>query len=175
MGNSSPTGEVPVLIKCIDGTSYSVLCDIGGQRGADLAEIVARQTGLELGSFRLIVMGREIQHDTSETLLDKGFIASGGPSVVHLVSKLATSCVVISVHIEKHSSNKWHLVGSRLDGSQDLFFEVDPHQLSLKEVHSMIADSVHVSPGQLRLVCNNCVWDISSDGEKYLHELGGLH
>lgn len=175
MGNSSPTGEVPVLVKSLDGTDYNVWCDIGRQTGADLSDIVARQAGLASGSFLLIFNGRQIQDDTHESLLDNGFIASGGPSVVHLASKPTNPCVVISLHIKKHTSEQWLLTGAGMDGSLTFALEVNPYQLSLKEAHSLIADRVQVPSGQMRLVCNDCLWDVSSQGGKTLGELGGVH
>mmetsp|Transcript_13425 Transcript_13425/g.21960 ORF Transcript_13425/g.21960 Transcript_13425/m.21960 type:complete len:115 (-) Transcript_13425:538-882(-) len=88
----SPTGEVPVIFKTPNvDNKITIQFDIGLKTGKDLAMAwfchVCRPGMGTPGAwkFKLIFNGKEIQNDDSETLLDKGFNASGGASEVILI------------------------------------------------------------------------------------------
>ena len=80
----SPTGLVPVRIQS-EKQHKDIWFDIGLKTGKHLAERVCSEFGLQKDSFYLVFAGKQIENDDSETLLDKGFYASGGPSTVNLV------------------------------------------------------------------------------------------
>lgn len=169
MGNSSPTGEVPVAIRTLDGTVHEVLCDIGIQNGKDLAGIVGKMLSLELVKFRLIFNGCQIHEDASETLLQKGFHASGGPTVVHLVRR-DTANSLVSLQIERRLTDTWLLSFSRMDGSLVCSLEVNPDKTLLKDVRAMVAKET-VGAGlnpTLQLLFNDCKL---TDGGKTIGEL----
>eukprot|EP00928_Gymnodinium_smaydae_P056149 TRINITY_DN39579_c0_g1_i1.p1 TRINITY_DN39579_c0_g1~~TRINITY_DN39579_c0_g1_i1.p1 ORF type:complete len:186 (-),score=29.88 TRINITY_DN39579_c0_g1_i1:246-776(-) len=165
MGNVSPTGRTPVVVKQLDGSSFEVLCNIGLQSGKDLADIVAKHASLAPDSFDLIFVGRKIQDKTNETLLNMGFTASGSFSVVRLIPRQQARGLVVSLTLEQLGIDRGLLSCVNMAGDDICAFEVDPERIHLKEVHDLVEERVGACNGKLHFVCGERILDVRQEGK----------
>eukprot|EP00928_Gymnodinium_smaydae_P088644 TRINITY_DN7270_c0_g1_i1.p1 TRINITY_DN7270_c0_g1~~TRINITY_DN7270_c0_g1_i1.p1 ORF type:complete len:177 (-),score=21.51 TRINITY_DN7270_c0_g1_i1:389-919(-) len=171
MGCGSSTGMRPVLVNHVDGSSFEVWCDLGLQNGAELADVVARHASVAPGSFDLVFCGSKMQAVTDRTLLDMGFIASGGPSTVFLVPRDQAKGDVISLTLEQLGNGKGLLSCTNLVGDTVCSFEVDPEITSFQEVHDLVQERVGSHNGKMQLVCSGRVVHVHQEGKTHIGKL----